>query len=148
MADIQLKTFEKQRFYKIDDTLARILFALGLAEGITKEPTQPREDTAAPTEPMFSIVMGPQGTALLMLHMPTGERRYSAGRPEDGNLRDAFKVLVWNAAAERHTLQGPEPPKEILKEFHEMKAKLAKAANEAHDIKMQNEAINSRTIAL
>jgi hypothetical protein len=156
MADIQLKTFEKQRFYKIDDTLARILFSLGVAEGITKEPAQTREDTPPPKVPTFSVVMGPQGSPVLQLHLPSGERRFfnnEIAMRFDANtqrkqwaeaVRNAFKTLVWSGAEGRQVLQGPEPSEEVIEEYRNTRNKLAAAANEAHRVKMENAAILSR----
>jgi hypothetical protein len=138
MADIQLKTFEQQRFYKVDNTLALILVALNLAGPIPKDQPQQREDTPPPDKPTFSVVLGPQGTALLMLHKPTGERLYFSGNYN--SARDYFKVMVWSGEAQTRVLTGPEPSAEILEEYRKVKNQESQAKDAAHNLAVENAA--------
>jgi hypothetical protein len=150
MADIQLNTFEKQRFYQVDNTLAHILVALGLAGAIQKDQSQTRGDTPPPAAPTFSVVLGQRGHVLMMLHLPTGERRYFGNeiplydlehpKAYENKFRDAFKAPAWSGMEQRHVLQGPEPSKELFNEYVQARRKADAVSKDAAELARDNEA--------
>jgi hypothetical protein len=97
-------------FFKIDSQLAEILFELGFAKPMEKPPV-----SALPKVDTFGIGANKFGAPAIRLTRPDGSTALYDGDPN--GVSNAFKSLVWSAAEQKRTLQGPEPPKEIKESY-------------------------------
>lgn len=79
------------------------------------------------TEAQWSTGKTQYGEWCITVRLPSGEVA-SYGGPAD-KAKDGFKRRVWSGAAQAHTLDGPEPPAEIIEEYKILKA--GAAAREA-----------------
>ena len=129
-------------FHQVDNTLAEILVDAGIMEyarAAVQVSAAPR-----PTVNTFTIGTAGWGKLCITLTTPTGQvARYecpqytSELRPD--KIRDAFKTMAWSGAEQKHTLQGPEVPEHIVREFIEQ-AKYEARVNGATAAKLEQAA--------
>jgi hypothetical protein len=75
-----------------------------------------------PTVNTFSLSTNEVGKLCLTLTTPIGQvMKYIcpdfASDLHPARIRDAFKVLAWSGAEQKHTLQGPEVPEQMVRDF-------------------------------
>ena len=127
-------------FHQVDNTLAEILVDAGIMEYNRAAAPQPSA-APRPTVNTFALSTTEWGKLCLTLTTPTGQvARYmcpdfaSDLRPD--KIRGAFKTMAWSGAAQKHTLQGPEVPEQIVRDFIEQ-AKYEARVNGATNMKIQ-----------
>jgi hypothetical protein len=114
-------------FHDVDSQTAALFVDAGLSDYFT--PTQTGSKVApAPTVPTFAVVMnqGSNKFEIVLTHPGGGVARF-AGPP--AQARNAFKAMAWSAAEQARTLQGPEPPENILREYADVYALPSKEAD-------------------
>jgi hypothetical protein len=110
MADIVINT---ETFFEVENTVARLFVAAGLARYRSVVKAEQPTATPPPQEPTFSLgTVGPSAIPCIILRRPDGSQSTFAGRPEEA--RTAFQVLAWSAAKQARILQGPIPPDSVI----------------------------------
>ena len=107
-----------ETFYRIPNDVAAVLISCGLVEQVVPLPPKPKE-----TFPEWSVVHPPGGIAdsWCIRRCAGGIITYFSG--PTAQAANGFKTMLWDGAAGKHILQGPEPPAEIIE-------KLARLRNE------------------
>jgi hypothetical protein len=117
MSDI-INPLTTRVFYEVPNLVAELFVDSGLYEY-----HRPKQATAAagipqparPTENTFAIGRSLHGKVVLMLTTPSGEVQTYSGEPN--LVYNAFKSLKWDAAKQERTLQGPNVPEAIVREY-------------------------------
>lgn len=104
-------------FHDVDSQTGALFVEAGLYDYFT--PVQLGSKVAPPpTVPTFAVVMNSEHNKFeIVLTLPGGGVSRFNGEPR--LARNAFKNRVWSAAEQAQTLQGPEPPENILREYAE-----------------------------
>lgn len=102
-------------YHDIDSTIASLFVEAGLAEYFT--PVQLGGRIAPrPTVPTFAVILDAERNRFeLVCTLPSGAVQRFDGAPH--LAKNAFKLMAWSGAAQAQTLQGPEPPANILSEY-------------------------------
>ena len=112
-----------------NDPTTHALIRAGIAEAVVEEPKPAPPVPAA----RFSVGINHGGATVITYRRSASELSTWEGLPE--HARDAFKLPLWNAREQKHTLQGPDVPEEICAQYkaqkpHEEVSALHKRANE------------------
>jgi hypothetical protein len=116
-----ITNYSNETFYKIDNAVAAVLISCGLVRQVTG-PAKAKE-----TYPEWSVCHPPSGRVeeWCIRRCVGGSLTYFGG--DVSKAKDGFKTLLWNGAEGKHTLQGPEPPTEILEQFARFRGEDAEA---------------------
>jgi hypothetical protein len=109
-------------FHQVDNTLAEILVDAGIME-YNRAAAPPQAITPPrPTVNTFSISTNEVGKPCITLTTPLGQvMKYM--RPDftsdlhPATIRRCFQTMAWSGAEQKHTLQGPEVPEQIVLDF-------------------------------
>jgi len=135
-----------RKFKQVDNLLCEILVDAGVMEYARASAFQP---IAPPrrTVNSFSVSTNEFGKPCITLTTPTGQvMKYI--RPDfasdmcPATIRDAFKTMLWSGAEQKHTLQGPEVPEQMVRDFIEQ-AKHEARLNGATAAKLEQVAANN-----
>jgi hypothetical protein len=120
MADIR-NPLTGRVFKQVDSTLAEILVEAQIM--VYNRAEAPAQAVAPrPAVNTFSIGCTEFGKPCITLTTPTGQvmkymRPEYTGDLQPDTIRNCFKNLAWSGAEQKHTLQGPEVPEQIVREF-------------------------------